>query len=229
VEQFSPTHLVPLAITACAALWLALWARRRPPDARELVLARRGLAAAMVATEVPLRVAVHAIDGVRPAANLPLHLTHAAWIVCVIALWTARPIAFELAYFWGLAAVLQALVTPSLNRDFPDLRYWEFMAVHVPVIVGVVLLAWGCRMTPRPGAVARAWLAGGAVFAVASLASLVTGGNYMFSRRPPPKGSLLDLMGPWPWYLIAAALLAFAVFWLLDRLFDRRRAAAITG
>lgn len=177
----------------------------------------------MVAAEVGLRAAVYALDGVRPEANLPLHLTHFAWLACVVALWTAAPLAFELAYFWGAAAVTQALVTPSLTHDFPDVRYWEFMVVHAPVLVGITLMAWGCRMTPRPGAVVRAWLASWAVFAVAATASAVTGGNYMFARNPPPDGSLLDLMGPWPYYLAGAAVVALAAFVLLNLPFNARR------
>ncbi|MFP5452257.1 MAG: TIGR02206 family membrane protein [Thermoleophilia bacterium] len=224
MEQFSATHLIALAVTAAIAVAAGAWARRhRPGDAR-LLRARRILAAAMVASEAALRTAVYAIDGVRPGANLPLHLTHATWLVCVIALWTARPIFFELAYFWGAAAVVQAMVTPSLSHDFPDVRFWEFMAIHAPVIVGIVFMAWGCRMTPRGGAVSCAWFASWAVFAIAAAASAITGGNYMFARRPPPQGSLIDWMGPWPWYLATAALMALLVFWLLDRPFGRRRA-----
>jgi hypothetical integral membrane protein (TIGR02206 family) len=229
MEQFSPPHLISLAVTAVVAVVAGAWARGHPPGDSRLMRARRGLAVAMVLSEVALRGAVYAVDGLRPAANLPLHLTHAAWLVCVVALWTARPLFFELAYFWGAAAVVQALVTPSLSHDFPDVRFWEFMAVHAPVVVGIVFMAWGCRMTPRPGAVMRAWVASWAVFAVAASASALTGGNYMFVRRPPPEGSLLDLMGPWPWYLASGAAIALAVFWLLDRPFDRRRTTAPSG
>ena len=51
-------------------------------------------------------------------------------------------------------------------------------------------------------------------------------GNYMYLRRPPRGDSLLDLMGPWPWYIASVAALALALFWLLDRPFDGRRRAA---
>ena len=47
----------------------------------------------------------------------------------------------------------------------------------------------------------------------------------MFLRPSPRADSLLDLMGPWPWYIAAAAALALALFWLLDRPFDGRRRA----
>lgn len=223
MEQFGASHLAALAATAVAALAAVLWARRPATADAALRTARRALAVAMVVSEGILRTAVYVLDGVRPAANLPLHLTHWAWLACVIALWTARPWAFELAWFWAGAAVTHAMLTPSLSHDFPDVRYWQFMSVHAPVLVGVVLLAFGCRLTPRAGAVWRAWFASWGVFAVAASASLITGGNYMYARRTPPEGSLLDLMGPWPWYLATAALLALAVFHLLDLPFRNRR------
>jgi uncharacterized membrane protein YwaF len=43
--------------------------------------------------------------------------------------------------------------------------------------------------------------------------------------REKPETSLLDLMGPWPWYIITAALLAIAMFAALDVPFRGRRRA----
>ncbi len=64
------------------------------------------------------------------------------------------------------------------------------------------------------------------VTALAAAGCLLFDGNYMYLRHTPPGGSLLDLMGPWPWYIASAAALALALFWLLDRPFDGRRRAA---
>ena len=54
------------------------------------------------------------------------------------------------------------------------------------------------------------WTNGVAV--VAGITSWLSGGNYMFTRAPPPTGSLLDMLGPWPWYLLACEAVALVAF-----------------
>jgi hypothetical integral membrane protein (TIGR02206 family) len=43
----------------------------------------------------------------------------------------------------------------------------------------------------------------------------VTGGNYLFLRDLPPTRTLLDYLGPWPWYIVTLTVLAVTVFTLL--------------
>jgi hypothetical integral membrane protein (TIGR02206 family) len=55
------------------------------------------------------------------------------------------------------------------------------------------------------------------------------GSNYMFTLRKPATASLFDSMGPWPWYLLSAELLAvilFSLLYLPFALADRRQANA---
>jgi hypothetical integral membrane protein (TIGR02206 family) len=176
-----------------------------------------------VVNEVAFHI-VHQVDeGLSARGDLPLHLTDAATIAAVIALWSGSALAFELTYFWALTATVQALLTPDLRRGFPDYRWWWFVVAHVGVVVAAVFLAWGLRRTPRAGAVPRTFLWSLGVTALAAAGTLAFDGNYMFLREPPSTGSLLDVMGPWPWYIASSAALALALFWLLDRPFDGRR------
>jgi hypothetical integral membrane protein (TIGR02206 family) len=156
--------------------------------------------------------------------NLPLHLTDVVTIVAVLALWTARPLLVELTWFWGLTASLQAVLTPDLgSADFPELLWWTFFITHAGAVVAAVVLVIGRGITPRPGAVKRVFAATLIVAAAAGTANLLTGGNYMWLRKRPEAGSLLDFMGPWPWYILSAAVLALLLFTLLALPFRRRR------
>lgn len=158
--------------------------------------------------------------------NLPLHLTDVVTIVSVLALWTGRPALAELTYFWALTASLQAVVTPNLSSRTADIFVWTFFLTHSGAIVAAVLLVAGRRIVPRPGAVRRVFAATLAVAALAAAGNLLSGGNYMFLREKPSTASLLDVMGPWPVYILSAAVLALALFALLDAPFRGGRHAA---
>jgi len=224
VDPFSAEHLIVLGATAAAAAAPGLLARRDAGGARAR-LGARALAVALVLNEIVFHV-VHQVDeGLSARGDLPLHLTDAATIAAVIALWRGSPLAFELTWFWAGSATVQALLTPDLHRSFPDYRWWWFVIAHSGVIVAAVLLAWGMRRTPRPGAVRRAFAWSLLVTGLAAAGTVLFDGNYMFLREPPEEDSLIDLMGPWPWYIASAAALALVLFWLLDRPFDGRRRA----
>ena len=48
-----------------------------------------------------------------------------------------------------------------------------------------------------------------------SAVNLLLDSNYMYTLRKPATASLFDLMGPWPWYLLGAEVLALGLFLLL--------------
>jgi len=90
-------------------------------------------------------------------------------------------------------------------------------------VVGALFLTVGLRRYPRPGAVPRILLLTLGFAIVVGLADVVTGGDYMYLRQPPQNGSLLNLMGPWPWYIATGAMLALIVLLILDLPFWRAR------
>jgi hypothetical integral membrane protein (TIGR02206 family) len=242
MEHLSAEHVAALAATAVAAALLVVGARRRGAPARDRAtdpaaggsggrfafVAARVLAFAMLAG-FAVEQLTYALRGEWSAeVNLPFQLTDAVTLVAAVALWRPRPgLAAELVYFWALSASLQAVVTPDLDDTFPDVLYFTYFATHSGAIAAACLLVLGMGLTPRPGAVPRVYAVTAAFAVVAGVATVVTGGNYMFLRRKPVDGSLLDVMGPWPWYIAAGAALALVLFLALDAL--ARRAAPARG
>jgi hypothetical integral membrane protein (TIGR02206 family) len=223
VDQFSGEHLAALAATAGVAT-LSTWAARARPGGW-IVLFSRTLAVLILAAYLAENVAIVVRGTWSLERNLPLQLTDAVTITTALALWSPRPLLFELAYFWALTASLQAVLTPDLDSTFPSLFFFTYFGTHCGAVIAAIFLAWGRGLVPRRGAITRVFIATAAFAVVAGLGDLLTGGNYMFLREKPETASLLDLMGPWPWYMLSGAMLAIAMFALLDAPFRGRRRA----
>ncbi len=62
---------------------------------------------------------------------------------------------------------------------------------------------------------ARVAILGNVYMGVVFLINSLIGSNYMFINRKPDTPSLIDLLPPWPYYLIYLELIGFVVFLLL--------------
>jgi hypothetical integral membrane protein (TIGR02206 family) len=211
VEHWSGGHLAAIAATAIVAALLVAGARRGG-DAFA-VPAGRALALVILAG-FACEQFTYALRGTWTAeVNLPLQLTDAVTLVSIVALWRPESaLLVELVYFWALSASLQAVITPDLGYASPDVLFFTYFATHSGAICAACLLVFGERRAPRPGAVRRVYALTAAFALLAAAGTLVTGGNYMFLRGKPEHGSLLNVMGPWPVYIAAAAALALVLF-----------------
>ena len=179
----------------------------------------RGLAIVILAGFVAEQATYAARGEWTARVNLPLQLSDAVTLVAIAALWRPRAgLLTELLWFWALGASLQAVLTPDLGDTFPDVLYFTFFATHSGAIAAACLLVVGMRLAPRPRGALRALRWTAALAGVAAIACLATGGNYMFLRRKPANGSILDALGPWPWYIAGAAVLALAILLVLEAL-----------
>ncbi len=136
-------------------------------------------------------------------------------MVACVALDTLNPLASEVLYFWGLTGTFIAMLTPDVDHGFPDPHCVSFFALHGMVAVSAVVLAFGAGNRPRPGADLRVFLLTNAYAAVIAVIDVTAHENYLYLRAKPSQPSLLDLMGPWPWYILAADALAFVLFKVL--------------
>jgi hypothetical integral membrane protein (TIGR02206 family) len=221
VRQFSVAHLAALSVLAVAAVF-AVWLPRRHPG-RWVQWAAWTIAAAIFAGWAGEYVAdvVEGLWAVR--YSLPLQLTDAVSLTAILALITRRQLFIELLYFWAFSASLQAALTPDLSNSFPNVFYFTYFLYHVGSIVAAFLLVFGLRRYSRRGAMWRAYGATLAWAALAGLADVITGGNYMYLSSKPIHNSLLNVMGPWPYYIAAGAALGLAIFLVLGAIANAAR------
>jgi len=156
--------------------------------------------------------------------SVPLQLTDLATTAGAYALWSQRHWAVALTYYWGLALSVQALISPVLRGpDFPNYQFLAFWAIHLLVVWAAIYLTWGRGMRPDwrsyrfAVAVTVTWAA------VTMTFNSVAGSNYGYLNAKPETPSLLDVMGPWPWYVLVGAVLVAAVWAVMTWPWERMR------
>lgn len=209
-------HVGALAVVVVVACSLVIAALRWPGE--WTTRAARGLAVVLVAAEIGwwIYLAASGSAGSDLATAFPLQLCDAAIFVAALALLTRQPLLVEVTYFWGLAGTLQALITPDLPQHFPSFPFFQYYIAHGAVVTAALFLAVGLRQWPRRNAVLRVALITIVYVSLVGAIDAVTGANYMFLRSKPLSRSVLDLMGPWPWYVLWAALLGMALLLVLE-------------
>jgi hypothetical integral membrane protein (TIGR02206 family) len=164
-------------------------------------------------------------DGFDLRYTLPMQLCDWALIATVVALTLRRQMCFELAYFWGLAGTVQALITPAVDAS-TTWHILAFFVVHSVIPAGVLWLMFEYRMRPLRGAWLRVFLWSEAYLVLALLVDVITGANYGFLMARPSTRSLLDFFSDTHWlYVVEINLLGLLLFFVLELpwQFARRR------
>jgi hypothetical integral membrane protein (TIGR02206 family) len=211
-KLLGPAHLAILGSVPLIAGLLAFIQRRLLPGSRRL---RLGLASLIVLDATIYYGYLIAHGQLTFPDHLPLELCDASLCLVIIALFTLNKTVFDLAYYGALAGATMALLTPNLWEPFPSFSTIQFFVDHGLIVAGVLYLAWSGQARPRPGSVLRA-MVGVNLFAVCvGTFDYFYKTDYMYLRAKPPNASLLDFLGPWPWYIVAAEGVACCVFLLL--------------
>ncbi|MHB1989121.1 MAG: TMEM164-related integral membrane acyltransferase [Acidimicrobiales bacterium] len=221
MHALSAVWLTTCVVTVVAAATLCVLVRRFP--GRPATVVNLFLSAILLGTSAVWIAQVLRVERFDAATSLPFALCDLATLIAALALATRARILVELTYFWGLAGTLQSLLTPDLSVPFPHLEFFEYVLAHAGIVCAAVVLVVGERVRPGRWAVGRVFLITVCYTAVVGLVDWLTGGNYMYLRRRPGAFTLLDVLGPWPWYIASAAAVAVALFLLLDLPFSLRR------
>lgn len=225
-STYGPSHWAAMAVFAAGAAAL-VWIGRRQTDAQ----ARRfGRILGSVTAAIYAGALAYSLTSPSLAGSVPLRLTDLVTVAAAYALWSHREWAYSLTYYWGLVLSTQALISPVLTGpDFPHYEFLAFWGIHLLVVWAAIYLTWGRGMRPSWRSYRLAVVATAAWAAVTLAFNSIAGSNYGFLNEKPATASLLDVLGPWPVYLLTVTALLLVVWALMTWPWERSAVARKSG
>lgn len=145
-----------------------------------------------------------------------LHLCSMAIIFCTIILVKYNQFLFEIIYFWGLGGATQALLTPDISAyGFPHFRFFQVFLSHGLIIATVIYFIFVENKRIEKGSLKRILITTNIYAAFVFAVNMIFKTNYLFIGHKPETPSLIDMLGPWPFYIIWLELLMIIMFSLL--------------
>jgi hypothetical integral membrane protein (TIGR02206 family) len=147
--------------------------------------------------------------------SLPFQLCSIASILCGVMLIIKNQSLFEILYFIALGGAIQAILTPDLGFGFPQFRYLQFFLLHFLIFISPLILCWlyGYRITFK--SLLKSFVALNVIAVIMYFVDLFISANYMFLVHKPVSTSLLDFLGPYPYYILSLEGVGLVIYIIL--------------
>jgi hypothetical integral membrane protein (TIGR02206 family) len=211
---FSLSHLIVLSVLVLVNLSIIYLRPNASPQARRAF--RYGLAALLILNEMAWHLWIWTTGNWTVQTMLPLHLCSLFVWISAIMLITKSYTLYEFAYFLGIGGATQALLTPSLGiYGFPHFRFFQIFIAHGSIVTAAIYMTVIEQYRPYWTSLLHAVVGANLYMLLVGLVNALIGSNYMFIAHKPDTPSLLDVLGPWPWYILSAEAVGLAVGLLL--------------
>jgi len=173
---------------------------------------RYGLATASIITELAWHGWSMAVGKWNVVEYLPLHLCSVFVILNSIMLFKRSYRIYEYSYFLGILGALQAFLTPDAGiYGLPHFRAIQTLVAHGLIITEGVYMTVVEGFRPQWSSIKRVFIGANIYMVLVGLVNWGLGSNYMFVAHKPETASLLDVLGPWPFYIISLELVGFVM------------------
>jgi len=121
---------------------------------------------------------------------------------------------FNVMFYWVFAGTLQAVMTPEIKYSFPHYEYFYFWICHAGLLafLSYTLVIQESEPNAKGVVIAFAWF--NVFIVISAVVNGLTGSNYYYLKSKPLVPTLIDYLGPWPWYILGVEAVAFIQFWL---------------
>lgn len=156
---------------------------------------------------------------------LPLNLCSALiWLTGFMLIFRSQAI-YEFAYFLGIGGAIQYLATPDLGiYGFPHFRYFQTFTSHGLLVTCAIYMTVVEGFRPTWKSVLRVFVIANVYMVAIFFLNRWIGSDYLFVNGKPATTSILDLLPPWPYYIIymellglVTCLLLYLPFYIKDR------------
>lgn len=219
---FSAQHLIAIGVIIAVNLIIYAFRGRFSPRARSIM--RWGLAGLLIVDELAWHVWNITTGQWSIQTTLPLHLCSVFVFLSAYMLAARSYKVYEFAYLIGIAGAMQAVLTPDLGiYAFPHFRYFQVFISHGSIITAALFMTFVEGYRPTSASIKRVLIISNIYMAAVGVVNWLIGSNYLFIAHKPATASLIDSLGPWPWYIlgieavgIVAVLLLYLPFAVKD-------------
>jgi len=211
---FGSAHLTALGIVALIVL--SLFFIRSFANTKLRLSIRYGLAGTLIINQLARHIWINYYGQWSIQWNLPLHMCSLFVWLSAYMLITKSYLIFELAYFMGIAGALQALLTPDAGSyGFQHFYLIQFFIAHGSIVTASAYMAIVEGYSPTWSSIKKVFIGLNIYIVPVTVINVLIGSNYLYTLHKPPVPTLLDYLGPWPWYILSAEAVALIMFLLL--------------
>jgi hypothetical integral membrane protein (TIGR02206 family) len=218
-QTYSRVHLIQIAILVTLSLLMFIFRTSIKGNSLIKKVIRYCIVSFLILSEVALNIWYFSQGIWNPQTTLPLELCSVTLLVAIVMLISRSRLLYSVVFFAGITGALQAIFTPSLDYTYPHFRFLQFFVAHIAIILSALYMTWIEDYKPTWKSVGVALLFLNVLAIVVGIINYHIGSNYMFLMHKPATASILDFLGPHPYYLLSEQAIALTFFTLLHLLF----------
>ena len=203
---FSNEHLITVGIgfISCILLvFLGFFTEKKATFAKIVAIAVLGVKIA----ELLFR---HHYYGETVAELLPLHLCPIVIILSIFMMFFHSEVLFQPVYFWSIGAFF-AILMPDIRDGMSNFASQSFFITHFFILFSTAYAFVHFRFRPTKAGFLCSFLLLVTLAFIMYFVNNKLGTNFLYVNHPPVTKSLMDFMGPWPYYIFSLAGIDIAI------------------
>ncbi|MCH6267308.1 MULTISPECIES: TIGR02206 family membrane protein [Neobacillus] len=220
-EMFSLSHFIIMGIFLGFTAGL-YYMRGRLKD-EKWRHAEIGLAISLIILELINHLWMYVNGNWKASHSLPLELCNISLLLTIIFLFSRKKLLYEILLFTGLLGATQAIFTPSLNYDFPHFRFFHFFITHMVIVWVPLYFTWAKGFRPTIWSCVKLFVFINVLAPTVLLINYLVDGNYMYLNHKPKHASLLDFLGPYPYYILSLEVLTIILTLIVWFVFKEKK------